>query len=208
MARKFMTEREILTSLGLFFRDRFLEPSLCDEIRAQMDSCPVEPAYVKTLGEGDILDEKIRSARLKQVSLELACMIRDRLEELRPDLETHFRMPLSLKEKPQFLSYEPGGHYSAHRDVPSEPISSRAQITRRLVSIVIFLNDRSDPRTYSGGDLILYGLSADPEWKDYGLPVEPETGLLVTFGSGTLHEVQPVRGGRRYTIACWFSKVT
>jgi hypothetical protein len=170
-----MTEREILASLGLFFRDRFLEPSLCVEIRAAMDSCPVEPAYVKTLGEGDILDEKIRSARLKQVSLELAYVIRDRLEELRPDLELHFKMPLSLEEKPQFLS------------------------------IVIFLNDRSDPRAYSGGDLVLYGLSADPQWKDLGLPVEPETGLLVAFGSGTLHEVQPVSDGRRYTIASWFS---
>ncbi|HYP28844.1 MAG TPA: 2OG-Fe(II) oxygenase [Blastocatellia bacterium] len=199
-----MNEHDILARLGLFIRKGFLDAPLCEEIRAEMASHPSEAGYVKTADRGDFVDESLRRASLAQMPEGYAYMVRDRLDELRTDLEAFFNLRLESQEKPQFLLYETGGHYAPHRDVPAEPSERRARIEGRLISIVVFLNSQAGPHPYSGGELIFYGLSSDPRWKDYGLPLEAEPGLLVAFRSDTLHEVSPVTGGRRYTIATWF----
>lgn len=199
-----VSEHDILASLGLYLKKGFLDVSLCEELIAQMESTPSEAGYLKTSDRGDIADSNLRSARLSGISIDYAYLIRDRLEELKPDLEDYFDLKLKSQEKPQFLLYEPGGHYAPHRDVPSEQSEKRVSIQSRVLSIVVFLNDRSGERSYSGGELTFYELVSDPQWKDYGLPVEAETGLLVAFRSDTLHEVRPVTEGKRFTIANWF----
>lgn len=198
-----MNEHDIFTSLGLYLKKDFLDASLCEEIRAQMKMHTSEAGYVKT-ADRYIVDTNVRSTRVADVPVDYAYMIKDRLEEMKPAIEGHFNERLKLQEKPQFLLYEPGGHYAPHRDIPTEQVEDGASIKGRIVSIVIFLNDRTGARTFSGGELVFYGLSADPKWKDYGLPLESETGLLVAFRSETLHEVRPVTGGERCTIATWF----
>jgi SM-20-related protein len=199
-----MNEYDIFARLGLYLKRDFLDASLCEEVRAQMESHPSEAGYVKSLDKGEIIDASLRRTWVAQVPVRYARTIRDRLEDLKPDLEAHFNLQLKLQEKPQFLLYEPGGHYAPHRDVPSEQVESRARIKGRLVSIVVFLNDRTGPQPYSGGELTFYGLVSDPQWKDYGLPLEAQVGLLVAFRSDTLHEVRPVTCGKRYTLATWF----
>lgn len=198
-----MNEHEIFTSLGLYLKKDFLDASLCEEIRAQMKAQASEAGYVKTT-DSYVVDLNARRTQVADVPIDYAYMIKDRLEKLKPAIEDHFTEHLDLQEKPQFLLYEPGGHYAPHRDIPSEPVEKGARITGRLVSIIIFLNDRTGPQSYSGGELVFYGLASDPQWKDYGLPLEAETGLLVAFRSETLHEVRPVTSGERYTIVTWF----
>ena len=198
-----MNEHEIFTSLGLYLKKDFLDASLCEEMRAQMKAQASEAGYVKT-ADSYVIDMNVRRTQVADVPIDYAYMIKDRLEELKPAIEDHFTEHLKLQEKPQFLLYEPGGHYAPHRDVPSEQVEDGASITGRLVSIIIFLNDRTAPNSYSGGELVFYELASDPQWKDYGLPLEAETGLLVAFRSETLHEVRQVTGGERYTIVTWF----
>jgi SM-20-related protein len=199
----YVTEDEIILSLGIYLQRRFLDASICEEIRDAMESHPSEMAYVKSVDRGDFVDERLRSARIMQVPISFATMIRDRLDELKSGLEAYFKVLLTDQEKPEFLLYTPGGCYAAHRDIPEQPTETREGIAGRLISVVIFLNDRSGLVSYSGGDLLFYGLSPDPQWKDYVIPLEPETGLLLAFRSETLHEVRPVTDGRRYTIATW-----
>ena len=198
-----MSEDDIFLRLGVYLKRGFLDRSLCEDIRGLMESRPSEKAYVKSLERGDFVDENLRNTQVVEIPIEFARTIRDRLDELIPALETYFNIPLTLQEKPQFLLYGPGGCYKAHRDVPTEPAATNEAIARRRVSIVIFLNDRSGSVSYTGGDLLFFGLSPDPQWKDYAVPMEPETGLLLAFRSETLHEVRPVTDGRRYTIATW-----
>ena len=199
-----MNEHEIFTRLGLYLMRHFLDASLCEEIRAQMNTQAHEAGYVKTAESGYIVDRNVRRTQIANIPVNYAYTIRDRLEALRPAIENHFAEQLSSQEKPQFLLYEPGDGYLLHRDIPSERVEEGALITGRRVSIVIFLNDRSEEHSYSGGELVFYGLSPDPQWKDYGLPLEAETGLLVAFRSEILHEVRPVTNGERYTIVTWF----
>jgi SM-20-related protein len=199
-----VNEHDIFTRLGLYLKKDFLDASLCEEIRAQMKTQAYEAGHVKTADKGYVVDVSVRRTRVAHVPVDYAYMIRDRLEELRPAIEDHFTEPLKLQEKPQFLFYEPGDGYAPHRDIPSEPVEEGARIQGRRVSIVIFLNDKAGAHPYSGGELVFYGLVSDPQWKDYGLPLEAEAGLLVAFRSETLHEVRPVTGGERYTIVTWF----
>ena len=199
-----MNEYDIFTSLGFYLKRDFLDASLCEEMRAEMNTQAYEDGYVKTADRGYIVDMSVRRTRVADVSVNYAYMIKDRLEELKPDIENFFIRQLSLQEKPQFLLYEQGGYYAPHRDIPSEPVEPEAKIKGRSVSIVIFLNDRAGAHSYTGGELVFYGLSDDPQWKDYGLPLEAETGLLVAFRSEMLHEVRPVTDGKRYTIVTWF----
>lgn len=199
-----VNEHDIFASLGLYLKKGFLDASLCEKIIAQMEEQPSEAGYLITSDKGDVIDTGLRSARLSDIPIDYAYMIRDGLEELKPLLEDYFDLRLDSQEKPQFLLYEPGGHYAPHRDVPSEEFENRVRIQSRLVSIVIFLNDRAGDHPYSGGELTFYELVSDPQWKDYGLPLEPETGLLVAFRSDTLHEVRPVTEGKRFTVANWF----
>lgn len=199
-----MSEHDIFASLGLYLRKDFLDDSTCEEIIAQMQSNPSEAGYLKNSDKGDFVDENMRNVRMVDVPINYAYMIRDQLEELKPALESYFGMQLKSQEKPQFLFYGPGGHYAAHRDVPTEQFKKRVRIQSRVVSIVVFLNGRTGPHPYSGGELTFYELVSDPKWKDYGLPLEAETGLIVAFRSDTLHEVRPVAEGKRFTIATWF----
>jgi SM-20-related protein len=202
--REAMDEHDIFTRLGLYLERGFLDAPVCDDICSRMESHPYEAAAVKSLATGDYVDETVRRTCVAQVPIDYAYTVRDRLDQSKSALEAHFKLSLKLQEKPQFLLYEPGGYYAMHRDVPSEQVDSDARIKGRVVSIIVFLNDRTGPSPYSGGELIFYGLSPDPQWKNYGLPLDPETGLLVAFRSETLHEVRPVRDGRRYTVATWF----
>ena len=199
-----MNEHDVFTSLGFYLKRDFLDAPLCEEIRALISAHTSDAGYVKTANSGYEVDIDARRAWVAHVPVEYAYMVRDRLEELKPDLETHFTVKLGFQERPQFLLYEPGGHYAPHRDIPTEPVDSGASISGRNISIVIFLNDRAVANPYSGGELVFYELTSDPKWKDYGLPLESETGLLVAFRSDMLHGVRPVTSGKRFTIATWF----
>jgi predicted 2-oxoglutarate/Fe(II)-dependent dioxygenase YbiX len=154
-----VSEDDIFLSLGVYLKRGFLDRSLCEEIRALMESHPSEKAYVKSLETGDFVDEKLRNVQVVQVPIDFARMIRDRLDELTPRLESYFGLHLKLQEKPQFLLYDAGGCYKAHRDVPTDPGETSQAIAKRRVSIVIFLNDRSGPVSYAGGDLLFFDLS-------------------------------------------------
>jgi predicted 2-oxoglutarate/Fe(II)-dependent dioxygenase YbiX len=128
-----------------------------------------------------------------------------RLRQIQPQLEAHFGLPLSGFEEPNFLRYGPGAFYKPHQDAnPDSP----PQTIRRQVSVVIFLNgpgNDSSSDCFAGGALTFYGLMQGAQWESCGLPLEPEPGLLVAFRSDTMHEVQPVTSGERYTVVTWFT---
>jgi predicted 2-oxoglutarate/Fe(II)-dependent dioxygenase YbiX len=121
-----------------------------------------------------------------------------------PALETHFGTPLAGCETPGFLIYDTGAFFAPHKDTgPDDP----PDIRRRLVSAIVFLNQRSlEPSDdgYDGGTLRFHGLLDGPYWESCPFSFEPDPGMLVAFRSDLLHEVQPVTRGRRFTVVTWF----
>tara|TARA_R110000782_G_scaffold96667_1_gene181238 strand:- start:1299 stop:1928 length:630 start_codon:yes stop_codon:yes gene_type:complete len=89
----------------------------------------------------------------------------------------------------QFTKYEaPDGNYSAHVD------KCLHKSTRKL-SLVIQL---SDPKDYEGGELKII-FSKEP------LVTEREQGRATVFPSYTLHQVDPVTKGERYSLVAWIT---
>ncbi|HEX5734966.1 MAG TPA: 2OG-Fe(II) oxygenase [Blastocatellia bacterium] len=154
----------------------------------------------------DMLKEKVRKSLHAEVSQSSTLLVKERLMALRGKLENHFELSFDSCEKPQFLVYKEGGYFQPHRDGEDEA-GKPEYIKSRQISIVVFLNRESDrpaPNAYCGGALTFYGLIDDPKWKRYGFQLKGETGMLVAFRAGVLHEVTTVTHGTRCSIVSWF----
>jgi predicted 2-oxoglutarate/Fe(II)-dependent dioxygenase YbiX len=192
----------LLPKLGIFVREGFLEPELCASLRREIAATPGDPT---TVNAADAPEEQ-RKRRLKTVMLSDrdALDIKGRLVELRPELEEHFGLELSTVRTPHALSYREGDFLQAHHD--RSETAQEAWVRERKVSVVMFVNGASEdarPGTFSGGDLVFYGLLGGDD-AAFGLPVPAKEGLLVAFASDVLHEVKRVTGGERHSVVAWY----
>jgi SM-20-related protein len=197
------TPTVLLSRLGVFLAEDFLEMSQCREVVQEMRSATPEDAEVYT-GDREELEQSLRRAKRLKPTRSVRRLLEDRLEPLRPQLEKTFSVSLRGFEPPQFLAYGPGHFHQPHRD--TSPDASEA-IAQRKVSLVAFLNDQSeDPQDgcYSGGSLLLAGLLPGPGGDERAVPVAPPAGSAVAFRSDTAHEVKTVTHGERFTIVTWF----
>ena len=104
--------------------------------------------------------------------------------------EKYFRFDLTgMVEGLQFTKYEaPSGYYGKHvDDSPFVPV--------RKLSFTLQL---SDPDEYEGGDLCLHYMNEPTK-------VNRKRGLVAVFPSWTLHEVEPVTKGTRYSLVAWIT---
>lgn len=106
---------------------------------------------------------------------------------------SNFRYSLSGIEQTQFTKYveDDQSFYNWHKD--EEPTGFKQGPTRKL-SGVLFL---SDPKDYEGGDLQICNGPEDI------ITIEPKKGRMVFFPSFTIHKVNPVTKGVRYTAVNW-----
>jgi|SRR5215216_826284 len=200
-----MPDSDFFIRFGLFVIKEFLDAQLCAELRSEMFSSKLTSAAV-VQGYTSRVSESERKTKEAKVSALTISFVYNRLIALKPGLEKHFNLTLNGCEKPQFLVYNEGDFFLPHVD--GEDNLDKPQYFRdRQVSIVVFLNEESKepaPDTYCGGGLTFYGLIDDPKWKKYGFQLNGETGLMIAFRSGLLHEVKPVTHGTRFAIVSWF----
>lgn len=191
---------DLLLRLGLFVQSDFLDAGTCRQVTAAVLLAASEPADVYD-GREHRIDRDVRSAGYAQPDQSIRTAIQSRLDAARPAVGAHFGVELTRSEGVSFLVYDRGGFFRPHRDRVSPE-------TSRRISAVVFLNEQSacpDGDSYSGGQLMLYGLVPEPPWSDIGFPVPAVPGLLIAFDATTLHEVTTVTGGRRVTAVDWFS---
>ncbi|HKU73489.1 MAG TPA: 2OG-Fe(II) oxygenase [Pyrinomonadaceae bacterium] len=174
----------------LFIVTQFLEPSLCDEIVAEMKTAAGSAATVYGSSVSGAINESVRRTFRVKPSDETAALVIQKLLTLKESIEKHFDLVLNECEDPQFLRYREGDFFVAHQDGNTGLL--RLETEKRLISTVIFLN-----RDYSGGSLEFSNLR-----ERFGMSAEP--GMLVAFRSETTHEVTPVMHGERYSIASWY----
>lgn len=201
-----MPKPAFFRSLGLYVQDEFLDESARMRIQTEILAAELESArIIEEQAGSEIVDETVRKVlRAKVAPFTVACM-EQRLLDLKPRLEDHFKISLSGFEPPDFLRYRQGAFYQAHWDERPEVASD---VPQRRVSVVVFLNPQAkapSPNCYGGGSLKFYGLLDGPGWENCALPIEAEPGLLVGFPSKVLHEVEPVTFGQRFTIVTWFT---
>jgi len=107
--------------------------------------------------------------------------------------QNFFRYALTGIENTQFTKYTENdlSYYNWHEDEPS--LGFKHQPSRKL-SGVLFLSDPSD---YEGGELQICKSPNDI------ITIEPKKGRMVFFPSYTIHTVNPVTKGVRYTAVNW-----
>lgn len=193
-------------NLGLFAEDGFLDAETCVRVREQMCAAATKKGVV--VGDGTkegVVDEEWRRVLCAEVDETTGALIKEKLFAIIPRLEKHFDVTLTGCDGPIFLRYGEQAFYKPHRDSSDD---SPAGIRKRKVSGIIFLNAKSreaSPGCYGGGALTFYGLMEGPQWEKCGFPLDAEPGLFIAFRPETMHEVQPVTFGQRFTIVNWFT---
>jgi PKHD-type hydroxylase len=107
--------------------------------------------------------------------------------------QENYGFDLDQFEPLQFTRYDAGRRefYGPHVDCAYGIMS---QMTSRKLSMVIQL---SDPANYTGGELRLHVGHKKP------LVAPKERGTVIVFPSNILHEVTPVKSGRRHSLVTW-----
>ena len=195
---------EELLSFGIWVRHEALPRAHRRALVDEMRSAPHAATEVFLYAEQSyVVAEEVRSVRTVQVSPEARADVERWLASLLPELSAFFDEDLVAFEPVQFLRYEPGDHFVAHRDADDYEPRHRA----RKVSIVTYLNSQDpDPTTadgFGGGELLLMVFGDDPRARELGIPAAPIAGTTVAFRSSLVHEVRPVEHGSRFTLVTW-----
>ncbi|SEC29171.1 SM-20-related protein [Rhizobiales bacterium GAS188] len=188
--------------IDLFEIAGFLDPALCDKLRAELQRAGGGAATLLGRSPATSVQPQIRKATRVTVSDETQERVTQLLRARKGALEEHFGLVLGDCEEPQFLRYETGDFFVAHQDGNTALIFDRSRLRR--VSVVIFLSAQSEapsPGTYGGGSLTLHGPYSGPALR---VPVTRAPGTLVAFRAETTHEVMPVTHGERFTIVSWY----
>ena len=199
-----MPNPEFFTRLGLLIIKDFFDNEMCATLRLETTRGTVEPAEV--VRGTSTIDGQIRRTKRSNVSSSALDFVNKQLRDLRKQAELHFHKSLMNHQEPQFLIYEKGDFYRQHRDAYGGT-GVPEYLQARRISIVVFLNSQSDEPTldtFGGGSLILYGLIDKPGSQRVGFPLAGQEGTLVAFPAETVHEVEPVTHGCRYSIGSWF----
>src|SRR5690606_24438034 len=162
---------------SLFFaRKEFLDQATIARIVEEMkrSHAAAAPVYGEAKAEGTV-NPNVRKVSRLAVSTESREKVVALLMQEKDRLAQHFGVALNHCEEPQFLRYETGDFFVAHQDGNTCLIYDHTRF--RKVSVSIYLSqpgDASEPGTYGGGDLALYGKLSEPGVR----VVEPE-GTLV-----------------------------
>lgn len=182
----------------------FLSADECRDVVGEIDAARQAQAEIWGEGGFGVHPDSRRGAiaKLPDATEEL---VQDRLWGVMERLEARFECEVTHLSGVTALIYREGDHFAAHSDGGGDD-GAPAEVRRRRVSLVVALNDgASAAREFSGGELEFYA-AATPELAAGEAPllrVRSEAGLLVAFGSSTIHRVAPVKAGRRYSLALW-----
>jgi SM-20-related protein len=200
-----MPGADFFARLGLFVRPNFLDAETCARLRAAATEARKVPATVATEDALYEADVRTRRTGIADVSDETMELVAGPMDAIVPEIAHHYSVEAEGRQRLQFLVYREGDFFGAHIDRTDSREGAKFSL-RRLVSVVIFLNDEAEepaPMKYGGGALTFYGLLGGGKGEKLGLPVVGEEGLLVAFKSDVRHAVTPVTHGERFTVVTW-----
>lgn len=195
-----MPSAEFFRRFGLFLRRDFLDEEEGRRVLEAVRAAGRTPATVRQAGGGTHYAPETRRTLWADVDDELEAEMRRRYVEIMPEIAEHFERELKQPTALQFLVYGEGDHFNVHRDNSTD---REEDPNARKISALLFLNAPGEDE-YQGGQLSFYGLLPSDTEGAIGLTLEPEPGLLVAFPAETLHGVEPVTAGLRYTVVAWY----
>jgi SM-20-related protein len=195
---------DVAAQLGVMVVPDFIEADTRETLLAEMRTAPSSPAPLyRASAEGSRV-ELSEHSRVVSISPARQEEFSDRIRALAPRVARHFGLTLHDQTSPSFLTYREGHHVPPHPD--TRPEAEDPIVRGRKITAVTFINaqrQEPDSASFSGGELVLYGLLG-PGSERHGLPIGGEPGTLVAFRSEVLHEVRPVSSGERQTVVSWY----
>lgn len=205
-----MANYTFLQKLGVFAIPGFLTPEECAEWRSVAKATDGKEAMVYT-GNAPAVHDDFRKTLGVMVDGPVRAALEAKLRALHPVLEKEFDVKLGAAFDPvQCLVYRAGDFFRLHADVggtteQGEPSEIAKRINARRVTILVYLNEPNhETEPYGGGVLSLFGLMGGAAGREFGFPVDVETGLLIAFRPTLMHEVSPVEHGKRFSLVTWF----
>jgi SM-20-related protein len=200
-----MPSADFFARLGLFVRPNFLDAETCARLRVAATEARKVPGAVGNQEAVYEVDVRKRRTDIADVSDETKELIAGPVDAITPAIAHHYSVKVEGRQSLQFLVYNEDDFFGAHTDRTESGKGAKFS-KRRLVSVVVFLNDQAEepsPLTYGGGTLTFYGLLGGEKGEKVGLPVVGKEGLLVAFKSNITHAVTPVTHGERFTVVTW-----
>jgi SM-20-related protein len=197
----------IFVRFGFYLEPAFFSRAHCAELCEQMRQGG-DKARVYSKSTGLTLNEGTRKTKqVFNLPPDLSKRTEEYFDGIMPRLSKHFKLELTREEPVQYLRYETGDFFHAHCDNREDAVDP---INRRVVSTVVFLNEPGpvggDVPGFTGGNLIFCDLLPRKPDDDEGLPLKPQTGLMVSFPSDQRHEVSRVTEGQRFSAVAWFHR--
>lgn len=169
---------------------RLYEPGECSDVVARLKQLAGwKAALIRQRQEGGNYESALR-ADIRSASALISAEV--------PGLSRQFEQKLDLLVKPlirkiwkldlrshsgtHLLKYEPGEHYSSHRD-------TGLGFERRYFSVVCYLND-----DFEGGRTLFPTLN---------YAATPKAGEAILFPSNYLHASEPVISGQKFVFVSW-----
>lgn len=172
-----------------------LGPEDLATVRRGLAGATAEASTVSGIADRPVVNLARRSARLT-VAAEIDALLRERLLAVRPRLEAMFGRPLGELEPLQILRYAPGDYFVAHQDGNTPLIHDDTR--QRRVSLSLLL---SPPQDWTGGQLLFHGPPLQGARRE---AAHIAAGGAIAFRAETTHEVTPLEGGERLSVAAWF----
>ncbi len=183
----------------------FLSPDECLQLRREMDASVQQEAEIWLGDEFGIAPES-RRGLIAALSERAEKLVHDRLWEVMARLEEIYGCEITHLSAVTALIYRHGDHFAAHSDGGVDD-AAPPEIARRRISLVVALNNGAGPQPdFTGGELRFFprlAPGAAPAAGEENVDVRSEPGLLIAFASATVHQVVPVGGGLRYSLALW-----
>jgi SM-20-related protein len=180
---------------GYYCAENWVSPTICKDLRTIIDERNLQGLFKPAgVGKGPnfVINEQIRSDSILWVENQpqnpLISNYLSFVKGIIPKLNRYFFLPIKDVEL-MFALYEPGSHYTKHKDrFESQP--------HRLFTIILYLTDWDET---CGGELVLFL----PERKEI---ITPKEGTLLIFNSELEHEVL-ITHTNRYSITGWLTDV-
>ena len=164
--------------------DRVINPNLCHELIDYWGHREKVANVVGSSNRNVVNDEAKRRADVQVDDPRLFAQLRDCLvRRVVPAILQAFHIGILVIEAPMIGCYDAdsGGWFRRHRD------NTSAHTTHRQFAVSLNLNPDDE---YDGGEL---------RFPEFGRELyRPPAGSMVVFSSSLLHEVVPVRRGRRF----------
>src|SRR6516165_8020729 len=114
-----MIAADFFARVGLFVVPNFLSEDICAKLRSALAAADWKRAPVAEGGQ-DAYDEEYRKTKQHTIDNASTNEMRVRLLAIKPQLESHFRIPLSGCQAPKFLSYSVGEFFRVHADTADD----------------------------------------------------------------------------------------